>query len=979
MSGTGSDRPTAPLSVRAYVDWDNDRLFDGPDEDVTARTRIDRPFTGVRGRDQIRMLAPPMAGSSSAVLDNESRDYSPENVASPLYEALLPGRLVKHEAVLWTVGWEAEIQADRPTGWWRGDVVGSSILDSSGNLLHGTYAVDRFGTWEGMNDSGLTWEALNDLVGETVTWEQLIYEPLAGATGGGGIGGSSNGSIVLLGTEGRVILPDSELLAFDGALTIETWIRTTQTATASLFQGYDPEAPHHGYGLRISAGLLGFYTDTGGWIDATGPEVNDGAWHHVVARYDGLELVLFVDGVAVLTEATTPPTAWRGRRSIGAVAVEAGEEAFNGNVDELAVYDFALPAFRVLAHYGAGTPSPYRSEILADSPSGWWRLDETVATAGATVADSSGNGQNGATTGTVTPVLPGALHEHTGGAFRFGPGAGSVSIPHDASLGGTTFTVEAWIYLESYGDPAQFRHILSKEGGGRNYGLWLTAGTDAALHWSFQTAALGFNSFTTLFQFRLLRWYHLAIVYEAGTDLFRLYVDGDLLHNESTIGGDPYAAIGPLILGSGTAATNFPGLIDEVAVYDQVLSGARLRAHHQAGMRGRYPLSLNLLDDLPQQPEWEQRTASLPAIGTLSILRRAKVSTALYQNIRTDDAFDVICDAAGIPKDMRVVHTGASTLLWWWLNDEFPWDAAMKLLNTEGPGAAVYEDAEGRLVFEGRQYRLAHPRSTTVQATYADSVTAPWRLESLDYNPGLKHVVNDISLSVNVRAVEALQVIYSRGAAFTIGSGETFRIKVTGSGGDPFTGAVTPIAGTDFTITTGSVAAVTLDRTSGGNATVSITAGGGGAAITGFQVRAQPVGVTNEIFVSNNADASESLARYGLQSFPHAIWPELDYLVAQDFCDAIVNAYKEPRPYVRVQTVPSVGGTTGRQALNRQISDRIAILDTQLATAIEAFVETIEYRYEGFRFVTVLGCEKAAAGDYAVWGDAQWDLSKWGY
>lgn len=102
-----------PVAVpRVQIDFTNDGVFGEVDmiarglaataatigEDVTARVRGLPGISIVRGRDQIRVLAPPMAGSVRLDLDNQSGDYSPEKVAGPFYGLLLPGRLMRVKA-----------------------------------------------------------------------------------------------------------------------------------------------------------------------------------------------------------------------------------------------------------------------------------------------------------------------------------------------------------------------------------------------------------------------------------------------------------------------------------------------------------------------------------------------------------------------------------------------------------------------------------------------------------------------------------------------------------------------------------------------------------------------------------------------------------------------------------------------------------------------------------------------------------------
>ncbi|XTZ17042.1 hypothetical protein ACQSSU_06595 [Micromonospora echinospora] len=83
------------------IDWNGDGSFDGPGEDVTERVNDRGPALQLRyGRDQARAFSPLAGGSGAFELNNSSRDYSPENTASPLYGLVKPGRDVRIETVL---------------------------------------------------------------------------------------------------------------------------------------------------------------------------------------------------------------------------------------------------------------------------------------------------------------------------------------------------------------------------------------------------------------------------------------------------------------------------------------------------------------------------------------------------------------------------------------------------------------------------------------------------------------------------------------------------------------------------------------------------------------------------------------------------------------------------------------------------------------------------------------------------------------
>src|SRR5688572_620244 len=84
-----------PRRFDTLIDWSGDGDFADAGEDVSARVRVEPGIQTTRGRDQLRSLAPPMAGQLTAELDNTSRDYSPENGSSPLAGNLVPGRTVR--------------------------------------------------------------------------------------------------------------------------------------------------------------------------------------------------------------------------------------------------------------------------------------------------------------------------------------------------------------------------------------------------------------------------------------------------------------------------------------------------------------------------------------------------------------------------------------------------------------------------------------------------------------------------------------------------------------------------------------------------------------------------------------------------------------------------------------------------------------------------------------------------------------------
>ena len=86
----------ATYAVR--VDWNADGDYLDTGEDVTSRVLARQEVAIRRGRDQLSLLGGPIAGNCGFLLDNISRDYSPDNSSSPLSGNLLPQRKVNVQA-----------------------------------------------------------------------------------------------------------------------------------------------------------------------------------------------------------------------------------------------------------------------------------------------------------------------------------------------------------------------------------------------------------------------------------------------------------------------------------------------------------------------------------------------------------------------------------------------------------------------------------------------------------------------------------------------------------------------------------------------------------------------------------------------------------------------------------------------------------------------------------------------------------------
>ena len=109
------------------------------------------------------------------------------------------------------------------------------------------------------------------------------------------------------------------------------------------------------------------------------------SWYHIAFTFDGANTKVYVGGNLENTWGFAG-THWK-RFSPGVYfgAHSAGGNAFDGKLDDIRIYDYALSATNIASLSSAtGEPAP--------GPVAWYKLNETSS---GTVSDSSGNGYNG--------------------------------------------------------------------------------------------------------------------------------------------------------------------------------------------------------------------------------------------------------------------------------------------------------------------------------------------------------------------------------------------------------------------------------------------------------------------------------------------------------------------------------------------------------------------------------------------------------
>jgi hypothetical protein len=223
-----------------------------------------------------------------------------------------------------------------------------------------------------------------------------------------------------------------------------------------------------------------------------------------------------------------------------------------------------------------------------------------------------------------------------------------------------SFTIDAWIYLDSYAP--QFSPIVSK---------WndIPFGNDERSYF-FAVDTPSFNGG------RLLRfdvstdgnfvngnngvrfsnapiptntWTHVAAVFDGTAHTLSLYINGQLA-NGPYFGPDnlsvPFATDEPLLIGAGDLGSDqrdfFDGRIDEVELFDRAVSGAELQSLYQAGSFGKtIPVEIDI------KPGDEPNSINLGSNGKVPV---AILSSETFDATTMDVASITFAGAPVAPK-----------------------------------------------------------------------------------------------------------------------------------------------------------------------------------------------------------------------------------------------------------------------------------------------------------------------------------------
>ena len=180
------------------------------------------------------------------------------------------------------------------------------------------------------------------------------------AVSGGRHGVSSGSALSFDGDNDYVNAGNDPSLNITDAITIEAWVKTTDTKAIQFIAGHG-NTGYEGWFFAIDSGnFVRLQVANGTVTKSASRTYSTGSWSNVVGIYDGSNIVVYVNGVAGTPTAHTGAIDYTGEPYTWIGQIEgSGDDPkrfFNGSIDSVRIYNRALSAEEVRYHYNRGGP-----------------------------------------------------------------------------------------------------------------------------------------------------------------------------------------------------------------------------------------------------------------------------------------------------------------------------------------------------------------------------------------------------------------------------------------------------------------------------------------------------------------------------------------------------------------------------------------------------------------------------------------------
>jgi len=402
----------------------------------------------------------------------------------------------------------------------------------------------------------------------------------------------NNGCLSFDGDSDIVQIPETTSIDFGGnSNSLVAWFKISTTSSGSIIS---KEADGSGkYPLRLFTNASGYacvsmYDGTYSPSTCGNTNLNDGLWHHIAGMRDVASdtIYLYIDGqyISSTNDTTTGTTANNDNVVIGNGGNGGSQYGFNGLIDEVKIYNFALTSEQVKYDYNAGAGvvlgrDQEANDIIdgaGDPPVAEWKFDEKTGTS---AYDTSGNGNTGTISG-ATWKSSNSCHE--GGCLEFDGYGDGTTIPASNSLtfGTNSFSIGLWFKAHEWQDTDGIYSAGATSNGTPGFSIRQT-GTSGNLQF---VVGNGTSRVVAGSLVNSQEWVYAVGVVNRANNIIYLYINGKEVDAEdiSSLSGS-YDLAGNDYIGTTPIGNDFDGLIDHVKIYDYARTPAQIAYDYNRG------------------------------------------------------------------------------------------------------------------------------------------------------------------------------------------------------------------------------------------------------------------------------------------------------------------------------------------------------------------------------------------------------------
>ncbi len=386
--------------------------------------------------------------------------------------------------------------------------------------------------------------------------------PTGGSVGKFGKAGSFDNS------DDYLSVADNNSLDLTSDLTIQAWINI-RSINLDISQIVAKEIT-----TASSTGAYGFSVHETGKLNLTIFNVSDNldtgasipinTWTHVAVSRSGTNCKFYVNGAlnSSITCSDNPTantnTLLIGRRSFSCCY-------FDGQMDEVKIYNYSRTAGQVVQDMNAGHPAPGSP---VGSPLGYWKINEgalNTCSGGSNDACNSGNGGN---------TYDGAFNADAAytNAGKFGKALtldGTGDYMSVSGFANDVFTSD-WTQALWFKSSGVGNYVLTEKGTD-NAAIQLLGGTIRAATTS--TAGDYYDASGT---YNDGNWHHVAVTFNSSSKALNIYVDGNNRKSATTTNNSASSATAYVLGGRSGGTLGLPGQIDEAKVYSSALTAQQI-------------------------------------------------------------------------------------------------------------------------------------------------------------------------------------------------------------------------------------------------------------------------------------------------------------------------------------------------------------------------------------------------------------------